>query len=160
MAVYTAIDDAGSFFNPVIYTGTGSSNAITGVGFQPDLTWIKGRSFVGSHKQTDAVRGVTKELESNTTAAENTETNGLTAFGADGFTVGTDAGYNGSTNTMVSWNWKGGTTTGIDTTGSTITPSSYTFNQTSRFSAIAYTGNATSGANPTPVTAFELPVPV
>ena len=145
MADYTTLDDAGSFFNPVLYTGTGSSLAITGVGFQPDLTWIKGRSFVGSHKLTDAVRGVTEELESNTTIAENTEANGLTAFGADGFTVGSNADYNTSSATLVAWNWKAGTTTGIAGSPS-ITPSSYSFNQTCGFSIIAYTGNYTAGA--------------
>jgi hypothetical protein len=146
MADYTTLDDAGSFFNPVLYTGTGSSLAITGVGFQPDLTWIKGRSFVGSHKLTDAVRGVTKEVESSSSAAQNTEVNGLTAFGADGFTVGSNADYNTNTATLVSWNWKAGTTTGIDTTGSTITPSGYSFNATAKQSIIAYTGNGSAGA--------------
>ena len=38
---YTAIDDASIFFNTKLYTGTGASNAQTGVGFQPDFTWIK-----------------------------------------------------------------------------------------------------------------------
>ena len=46
MAVYTAINDAGSFFNTVLYTGTGSSNALTGVGFQPDFTWLKNRDTI------------------------------------------------------------------------------------------------------------------
>jgi len=144
---YTAIDDSGLFMNPVLYTGTGSSLAITGVGFQPDFTWIKGRSFTDDHVLTDAVRGVTKTLYSNEVNAEETQTGGLTAFGADGFTVGSMAEVNTSSATLVSWNWKAGTTTGITTDGSTtITPSSYSFNQTPGFSCIAYTGNGTSGA--------------
>ena len=135
------------FFNTKLYTGTGSSNAITGVGFQPDATWIKGRNTTYNHVFTDAVRGVTEELYPNTTGAEVTNAQGLTAFGSDGFTVGTDAGYNGNTNTYVSWNWKAGTTTGIATDGSTtITPNSYSFNQTSGVSILQYTGNSTDDA--------------
>ena len=146
MAEYISFQPS-DFFNTKLYTGTGSSNAITGVGFQPDATWIKGRNTTYNHVFTDAVRGVTEELYPNTTGAEVTNAQGLTAFGSDGFTVGTDAGYNGNTNTYVSWNWKAGTTTGIATNGSTtITPSAYSFNQTSGFSIVQYTGNSTSGA--------------
>ncbi len=32
---YSTIDKSSSFMNTVLYTGTGSSNAVTGVGFQP-----------------------------------------------------------------------------------------------------------------------------
>ena len=146
MAEYISFQPS-DFFNTKLYTGTGSSNAITGVGFQPDATWIKGRNTTYNHVFTDAVRGVTEELYPNTTGAEVTNAQGLTAFGSDGFTVGTDAGYNGNTNTYVSWNWKGGTTSGIATNGSTtITPSAYSFNQTSGCSIIKYTGNGTAGA--------------
>ena len=46
MAAYTAVDDSGAFYSTTLYTGTGSSNAITGVGFQPDTVWIKEREMV------------------------------------------------------------------------------------------------------------------
>ena len=42
MAAYISFQPS-DYFNTKIYTGTGSSNAITGVGFQPDLIWIKNR---------------------------------------------------------------------------------------------------------------------
>ena len=102
----------GKFFNTVIYTGTGSSNAITGLGFKPDLVWIKRRNGTADHKLIDSNRGVTKSIESNTNDAQATETNGLTAFGSDGFTVGSDAAYNNSSDTYVAWAWRcaGGTT--------------------------------------------------
>ena len=146
MAEYITFQPSDNF-NTKLYTGTGSSNAITGVGFQPDATWIKGRNTTYNHVFTDSVRGVTEEIYPNTSGGEVTNAQGLTAFGADGFTVGTDAGYNGNTNTYVSWNWKGGTTSGIATNGSTtITPSAYSFNQTSGCSIIKYTGNGTAGA--------------
>jgi hypothetical protein len=101
-------------FNPIIYTGTGASLNVTGVGFQPDLVWIKSRSAATDHALYDAVRGVQNQLESNTTTGETTETTGLTAFGSDGFTVGALAQVNTNTATYVSWNWKEGVTPGLD----------------------------------------------
>tara|TARA_R110000803_G_scaffold180266_1_gene242680 strand:- start:505 stop:1545 length:1041 start_codon:yes stop_codon:yes gene_type:complete len=143
---YTAIDDSGLYFNTKLYTGTGSSLANTGVGFQPDWVWIKGRSGATEHVLTDSVRGVTKELSSDDTGAEETVAQGLTAFGSDGFTVGTDGSYNTSSATYTSWNWKAGTTSGIATNGSTdITPSAYSFNQTAGFNVFKFTGAGNSG---------------
>ena len=99
-------------FNTKLYTGTGSSNALTGLGFKPDWTWVKERGGTNDYKLTDSTRGVTKALESNTTAIQETDANGLTAFGTDGFTVGSDAVYNNSSDTYLGWNWRanGGTT--------------------------------------------------
>jgi hypothetical protein len=135
---YTTIDDPGLYFNTKLYTGTGSSLANTGVGFQPDLVWIKGRSGATEHVLTDSVRGVTKELSSNDTGAEETVAQGLTAFGSDGFTVGTDGSYNTSSATYASWNFKAGGTASSNTDGS-IT-SSVSANTTSGFSIVSYTG--------------------
>ena len=104
-------------FNAVIYTGTGTSQGVTGVGFQPDLIWIKERGGSGHNVLTDSSRGVQKQLEitdteGGTQPAESTNTDAITAFGTDGFTAGGDAEYNGSTKTYVAWCWKanGGTT--------------------------------------------------
>ncbi len=94
------------YFNTVLYTGNGSTNAITGVGFQPDWVWLKGRSYVDGHKAYDAVRGVAKDLTPNTTSAEGSTATGLTAFDSDGFTLGSWSNVNRSSDTHVSWNWK------------------------------------------------------
>jgi hypothetical protein len=94
------------YFNTVLYEGTGSSLGVTGVGFQPDWVWIKERSGAADHGLYDAVRGVTKQLESNTQSDETTEATGLTAFGTDGFTVGALAQLNTIADTYVAWNWK------------------------------------------------------
>ena len=40
---YTTINNGESHFNAVLTTGTGSSQAVTGVGFQPDFIWGKRR---------------------------------------------------------------------------------------------------------------------
>ncbi len=66
------IDKPNLHFETKLYTGTGSSLAISGLNFQPDLTWIKGRSGATEHVLTDSVRGVTKEISSNDTGAEET----------------------------------------------------------------------------------------
>ena len=144
MAEYISFQPS-DYFNTTLYTGTGASNALTGVGFQPDFCWFKNRGTTNWYNLYDAVRGTTEAIASNDTQAESTRANGLTTFGSDGFTLGDDANVNANTNTYVSWNWKAGTTSGIAGSPS-ITPTGYSFNATAGFSIIAYTGNGTSGA--------------
>ncbi len=141
---YTTIAKSTSHFNTKLWTGTGSSNALTGVGFQPGWTWIKQRSGTENHNLFDAVRGVTKRISSNRNNAEDTQAQQLTAFGADGFTVGTDNGANQNGQTYVGWNWKAGTTSGLS--GGSLTPSAYSINATAGFGIYKYTG---TGANAT-----------
>ena len=141
---YTTINKSADHFNTVLYTGNGSTQSITGVGFQPDFTWIKNRGSTDWNWLQDAVRGATKVIFSNTSNAESTQAQGLTSFNSDGFTVGTDTGNNGNGNNIVSWNWKAGTTSGIS--GGTITPTGYSINATSGFGIYKYAGNGTSGA--------------
>ena len=38
---YTTIKKPSDYFNTKLYTGNGSTQSITGVGFQPDWSWIK-----------------------------------------------------------------------------------------------------------------------
>ena len=100
-----------SGFTPVIYTGNGTSQSITGVGFSPDLVWIKVRTNVYNHYLYDTIRGATKALYSNATTDTRDEPNGLTAFNSDGFTVGSDAGANASSNDYIAWCFDAGNTT-------------------------------------------------
>ena len=131
-------------FNTVLYTGDGtSSNAITGVGFQPDWVWIKQRTDATSNQLLDVVRGVTKGLRSDLTDAEYTNTNTLTSFDSDGFTVGTANAVNGSSDSLVAWNWKAGGTAVSNTSGS-IT-SSVSANQDAGFSIVTWTGTGANG---------------
>jgi hypothetical protein len=143
---YTTISKHTDYFNTVTWTGTGYTNNITGVGHQPDMTWIKKRNGTTWHNLYDAVRGVTKAIIPNETDAEGTRATGLTAFGSDGFTVGADNNANANGDTYVGWNWKAGTTSGINTTGADITPSSYSMSSTAGISIIKFTGNGTDGA--------------
>jgi hypothetical protein len=127
----------GDYFNPVLYTGNDTARSITGVGFQPDLVWLKSRSNATVHRIFDSVRGATRTISSNLTDAEAVESQQLTSFNSDGFSLGTDAGANGSGRTFVTWNWKAGGTAVTNTAGS-IT-SSVSANTTSGFSIATFT---------------------
>ena len=129
----------------VTYTGTGSnltlpngSSTPTSIAFTPDFVWLKGRSGATDHALYDAVRGVQKEVSSNNTSAETTETTGLTAFGTNTFTVGSLARLNTSSATYVAWAWNAGGSTVTNTAGS-IT-SQVRANPTAGVSIVSYTG--------------------
>jgi hypothetical protein len=132
------------------YTGNAAarslSNAVNNVSFQPDLVWIKSRTpGATNHALFDSSRGVTKYLSSNTTTAETTLAQSLTALNADGFSLGTDTTLvNASANSYVAWQWKAGGAAVSNTQG-TIT-SQVSANTTAGFSVVTYTG---TGANAT-----------
>lgn len=107
---YTTIDKHALHFKTHLFTGTGSSNAQTGVGFAPDLLWFKNRESTADHSFYDTVRGAEKRLKSNSNAVETTQNNGVTAFGSDGFTVGDHSGVNGNGNNICAWSWLAGGT--------------------------------------------------
>ena len=102
------IIDGTEYFNTVLYTGNGSTQNITGAGFQPDLVWGKERPNAESNWLFDSIRGATKQISSNSTNGEGTQSTMLTSFDSDGFTMGSDGAGNQSSTTYVSWNWKAG----------------------------------------------------
>ena len=155
-ALSPTIDDGSQYFNSLIYTGNSANpasggQAITGVGFAPDFTWIKNRDDLNGHMLYDTVRGAgaDKSLTTNNTAGEPTNgENHFLSFGSDGFTVAHDD--SGSTNnngeSYISWNWKASGSTASNTNGSTT--STVSANTTAGFSIVTYTGtgsNATIG---------------
>ena len=145
---YTTINKSTDYFNTKLYTGNGGTNAITGVGFQPDWVWIKNRDDSYNNALFDAVRGVTKFLASNNSDAEQTNANELTAFGTDGFTSGNADRTNKNSDSFVSWNWKAGTGQGSSNTDGSINTTYTSVNTTAGFSISTYTGtgsNATIG---------------
>lgn len=142
---YTTINKGSSYFNTVIYSGNGvNPTSITTVGFQPDLLWIKCRSNAVSNLLFDAVRGPSKRLISNSTAAETTETS-IASFDTNGWTMDADTANNGSGRTYVAWNWLANNTSGSSNTAGTIT-STVAANTTSGFSIVKYTGNGTGNS--------------
>ena len=140
---YTTIKKPSDYFNTKLYTGNSSTNAITGVGFQPDWTWIKQRNGTNYHTVFDIVRGATKRIFPNATDAEDTAGSSLTSFDSDGFTLDANAGVNGTGNTFASWNWLASNTTASNTDGS-IT-STVSANTTSGFRIISRTGTGSVG---------------
>jgi len=148
-------------FNTVLWSGDGSqTRSLTGVGFQPDFTWMKLRSStIQDHQLYDVVRGAGggKNLSSNTTAVEGTvnsvndsDYGYLSSFDSDGFSVNdgataTNGAYvNYSGRTYVAWNWLAGGSASSNEEGS-IT-SSVSANTKAGFSIVTYTG---SGSNAT-----------
>ena len=140
---YTTINKSSEHFNTVTYTGNGlGTRAVTGVGFQPDLVWIKGRSVAEHHNLYDAIRGATKPIYTNLNYAEATVANSLKSFGGDGFTI-SDNAYIGQNNaTYASWNWKANGTGSANTVGSIN--STVSVNTTSGFSIVSYTGTGSA----------------
>jgi len=142
---YSAILKPTDYFNTKLYTGNNSTNAQTGVGFQPDMVWFKSRSAATDHAIFDAVRGVTKEIRPNKSDYEDTASNGLTAFDSDGFTIGDWSVINANSATYASWNWKANGAGSANEAGS-INTTSTSANTTSGVSIIQYTGNGSDGA--------------
>ena len=140
---YTTINKSSLHMNTKLYTGTGSSNSVTGVGFQPDMTWFKHRNGTSEHNIYDAVRGATKRIIPNDNSAEGTQSNGLSAFGSDGFTVVDSNATNLNNGTYASWNWKANGAGSANTDGSIN--STVSVNQTAGFSIVKWTGTQSLG---------------
>ena len=112
-------------FNTVLYDGDSGDQPITGVGFSPDLVWIKNRTTGFSHSLQDTIRGAGqyKMIYSDLNSSQATYPNYgyLSAFGDDGFTVSGSFGSfgfaqtNASPDKYVAWCFKaGGAPSGSD----------------------------------------------
>lgn len=132
-----AILNPSLYFDAKTRTGTGAAFNVTGQSFQPDLVESKSRSAATDWAYYDSVRGVQKQLESNTATAETTEATGLTAFNADGFSGGALAQLNTNAATYIDYMWKMGGAAVSNTNGS-IT-SSVSANTLAGQSVVAYT---------------------
>jgi|13_taG_2_1085334.scaffolds.fasta_scaffold05786_2 hypothetical protein len=129
-------------FNTVVYTGNGSTQSITGVGFKPDFVWIKPTNFSDNHVVSNSTRGVNKSLAPNTTATE--QSLGVTSFDADGFSLPNWGNVNSNGDTFVAWCWKANAGTTSSNTDGDIT-STVQVNNKAGFSIVQYDGNGTNG---------------
>ena len=141
---YAAISKPGLHFNGKLYSGNGSTQNITGVGFQPDFIWQKERTSTSYHVITDAVRGNTKQLFTNVSAAEATDSNYITSFDSDGFGQGQNDDTNQSGQTYVAWNWKAAGTSGSANSDGSIA-TTVAANTTAGFSIVKWTGTGSAG---------------
>ena len=130
------------YFDTKLYTGTGASQNITGLNFAPAFVWIKDRSAANWHNLQDTIRGATKHVYSNATNAQDTTSDGLTAFNSDGFTIGGGGGFGNNGNNFASWNWKAASSDTTNNDG-TIT-STVRASQESGFSIVKATFNTSS----------------
>ena len=146
---YTTIDDPSVHFQTDLYAGNGSTQSITNDGnsdLQPDLLWIKSRSDSSFNALTDSTRGTSKRIYSNSTAAEESHADRVTAFNSDGFSLGGSSLVNTNNYNYAAWQWKanGGSVTTVGESGSNPGFTRQT-NTDAGFSIIAYTGTGSNG---------------
>jgi len=132
--------------NVLTYTGNGSTRSITGLGFKPDLIFLKARNYASVQQVYDSTRGGSKQLYPSQSGSEATYSYLITSFDTDGWSMGngnTDINY--SSRTFVTWCFRanGGVTS--SNTDGTIT-STVQANTKAGFSIVSYTGNGTNGA--------------
>jgi len=102
--------DVSDMFSTYVYTGNGATqNIVNGIDLATDggMVWVKSRSGTNYHNIFDTERfGISKYkfLSTNTTNAESENTNGISSFNTDGFTVGNLPVDNGGK--AVSWSFK------------------------------------------------------
>jgi len=135
------IADGSTAMDVLTWNGNDTQRNITGLGFSPDLVWIKQRSGSANHSLMDTVRGATKNLVPNDTQAEGTEPGYLNAFLSNGFSIGTSSVVNDGSSTYVGWAWDGGSSNTSVSAGS-LNSSSY--NQDSAWSSTSGLTNASN----------------
>ena len=84
---YTTINKSSEYFNTKLYAGTGATQSITGVNFQPDLVWIKNRQDTYNNHLFDVIRGVEKEIRTDDTTAVSSATSDESGLGIFEYTV-------------------------------------------------------------------------
>jgi len=144
----SAVINGGKFMDATLYTGNSSSQTIgSNYDVYPDLVWVKNRNTGDWHILTDSNTGASKYWSTN---ALNAQTTGATTFinaiSSSGFTVGTAAPVNGSTNSLVAWQWQAGQGVTSTNTAGQVT-STVCVNQDAGFSIISYTGTGTTFGN-------------
>ena len=141
---YTTIDKPSDYFTTKLYTGNGSTQTISGVGFQPDWTWLKHRDGATAHMIFDSVRGALYRIQSNSSNTSVSAANTLTAWNSDGFALGNENDTNGNSRLFASWNWKAGTSFTNDASSTSVgsVDTAGSVNTDAGFSIMKYTGVA------------------
>ena len=122
-------------------------NMPTGESYQTAFSWIKNRDATDNHMLFDRVRGIYKDIHSNTQDAEVTNVNTLQRFLNGGVQVGNDVQVNTASESYVAWNWYMETAgTGSSNTDGTINTTSTLVDTNLGMSISTYTG---TGANAT-----------
>ena len=96
-------------FSTYLYTGTGAAQTITnGINLAGNggLVWIKSRSATTSNFLFDTNRGALNEINSDTTGAQASLADSLTAFNSDGFSISSATGIGVNAETYASWTFR------------------------------------------------------
>jgi len=135
------------YMDATLWTGVGPASQVivNQAQFKPDLVWVKNRSSTRKHNLYDSVRGTSKRLVSNSTAAEDTVA-GVTAFNSNGMTLGDEGDVNANGLTFVGWQWQAGQGSTSSNTQGTITTTT-SVNTTAGFSVFTFTGTGASSAS-------------
>ena len=131
----------GDHFNALLYTGNDTDDrALTGVGFQPDLVWIKCRSINANHGVSDSQRvdsGTYKIIYPDANNAESTSGTYISAISSDGFSLANSGSDNQNNETYVAWSWKANGSGSTNDDGAT--DSTVSVNTTAGFSIVTFT---------------------
>ena len=103
-----------NYFEAVTYSGTGSTKNITSLNFQPDMVWIKNRDQADSWVVQDDINGVGKTKAMNSASAYASESNCITAFNSNGFSLGSNHKVNASSENYVAYCFKESQEAGFD----------------------------------------------
>ena len=104
--------DVDDVFSIDLYNGTGNAGVTVNNGIdlsgEGGLVWFKSRTITNNWAWFDTERGTGKALHSNDTDAQETESDTLTSFNSNGFTVDTDNKVNSYTATdeIASWTFR------------------------------------------------------
>lgn len=141
---FTTIAKASDHFDCPTWDGSDSTTTITGMGFKPDMLWIKNYSGTGHPVLNDSTKGIGFNWIPSGNNANDT-TNYVASYTSDGFTLtGNLANTNDASNNYVGACWKAnGGTTSSNTDGSITT--TVQANSTSGISVIAWTGTGSAG---------------
>ena len=142
-------------FSTTLYTGNGTTQSITtGVDMDTQwgndasekfggLVWGKSRSGATHHMLYDTIRGATNNIQTNLTNAQSTNAQSLTAFGSNGFTIGSDVTLNTNLATQVAWNFQ--TTHRVSGITNHGKPFTCHYNPFTGFTIVKYEGSGLAG---------------
>ena len=155
LALFPRICDVGAPYSGILNTGQRPFAYTPPTGFKsintknineqypfangPDLVWIKNRTSSYNHILSDTVNGPIGYLSSSTTDGFQTAGTAVTEFTSNGFTVGSIAGGNRSSDTHVAWSWNAGSTTSSNKDG--VLQSTVRVNKDAGFSIVSYAGS-------------------
>ena len=141
------LNDPSKYFDVKTYIGTGGDLDIKGMGFQPDLLWLKNTTDGStSHCWMDAINGNGSGFHPDTDAGLQTGWDGVItqSFNSDGFTASSHSYSGADAKKYVSFAWDAGTAAVTASTDGDITPTAQWVNDTCGFGMAKYTGTFSS----------------